>query len=234
MFRFIWRLIVLLSAALAASCGWGWHNSYKRADSAYVQRDKRYVQATVHRGQINVFWIDDYPEPEKGKPPVKGYTHEAIGEDGLVKGVTTFRLKQESETAYWPVTLSNGTVHLESEQKKEKAEPATRPAPTPTTTKSRAIVITGGPLGVSAEDPAAKKRAAETPKQFKYRAFRAPHWLVLAIVSIPFALATLSILKLPLVRAQRRRYGQCVRCGYDLRGVLDGRCPQCRHNIKPR
>jgi hypothetical protein len=51
-----------------------------------------------------------------------------------------------------------------------------------------------------------------------------PHWFVATVFALPPAIFL--ILSHPLRKRQRRRAGQCVRCGYDLRASTN-RCPEC-------
>lgn len=57
---------------------------------------------------------------------------------------------------------------------------------------------------------------------WKFGAVLVPYWALL----IPLALASSTGLRRAIVRARRRRRGQCVACGYDLRQSPE-RCPEC-------
>lgn len=54
-------------------------------------------------------------------------------------------------------------------------------------------------------------------------AVRFPHWLLLA----PAGSVALNELRRWRRQRVRRRRGQCLRCGYDLRSNPSGRCPEC-------
>jgi hypothetical protein len=51
-------------------------------------------------------------------------------------------------------------------------------------------------------------------------------WLLLAAVSI-FLIPAGWVVQQALRRARRSRRGLCTGCGYDLRGSVSGRCPEC-------
>lgn len=55
-----------------------------------------------------------------------------------------------------------------------------------------------------------------------------PHWLIIALASVPLALSG----RKWLVVRSRRRTGRCERCGYDLRASGD-RCPECGTAVPP-
>lgn len=71
-----------------------------------------------------------------------------------------------------------------------------------------------------------------TEHRGKYEAYRSmsvvtvtcPLWVlfVLSVVYPPIAFA-----RGPLRRLRRRKHGQCLACGYDLRGLPEPRCPEC-------
>lgn len=62
----------------------------------------------------------------------------------------------------------------------------------------------------------------ETPPM-RIREITIPSWVAAGLPLIPaFCLA-----RRPVRRFVRRRRGQCVYCGYDLRGSISGRCPEC-------
>ena len=47
------------------------------------------------------------------------------------------------------------------------------------------------------------------------------------------ATAALLLLRPQLIRAQRRRQGACLHCGYDLRLNQSGTCPECGATVPP-
>ena len=53
-----------------------------------------------------------------------------------------------------------------------------------------------------------------------------PQWALQVIASV-FFLALIWLLIRNTVRRDRRRRGQCWRCGYELQGLADERCPEC-------
>lgn len=54
-----------------------------------------------------------------------------------------------------------------------------------------------------------------------------PYWaLMLALMAVPGSFPTLVAVRRSLRRRGRTRRGECVRCGYDLRGT-SGHCPSC-------
>ncbi len=57
-----------------------------------------------------------------------------------------------------------------------------------------------------------------------YAALDIPLWMPAAPAAILLALVGLHG---PLRERRRRTRGQCVRCGYDLRGSRSARCPEC-------
>ena len=54
-------------------------------------------------------------------------------------------------------------------------------------------------------------------------------WPGFLINTLLYACIPLAILFGPrqIRRLSRRRRGACLRCGYDLRGLTDGLCPEC-------
>lgn len=50
------------------------------------------------------------------------------------------------------------------------------------------------------------------------------YWLPVLLLAIyPMA----ALIYVPIRRRRRRRAGQCIHCGYDLRGAVDDRCSEC-------
>jgi hypothetical protein len=112
----------------------------------------------------------------------------------------------------------------------------------PSADKPRAsVVISGGRGGLMVSDSSAisgravPQRLAFFPSwpAFTYHAVSIPHRLVLAVMSLPLAAAIGGLVNRQRIRGQRRRYGQCLDCGYDLRANLDGRCPECGAAASP-
>src|SRR6185503_2542931 len=125
MSRWIWRLMLLASGAVVGATGWAWHRSYDRNEAVFVQRGSRYMQATAHRGHIDVFWIDNYPATKDGKP-VRGYRPDARDPaTGYIKGATTFNLNPAVEKSRGPIKFSEGSVQANIDS------PATRSFPSP-------------------------------------------------------------------------------------------------------
>ena len=53
-------------------------------------------------------------------------------------------------------------------------------------------------------------------------------WIIhIPLLAISCVLAAYPIANAPLRRYRRRKHGRCVRCGYDLRGLTEPRCPEC-------
>ena len=61
-----------------------------------------------------------------------------------------------------------------------------------------------------------------------YLIFRLPAWAILLVQPLPVAIGGLTCLGSSVYRIERRRrrLGQCIRCGYDLRESVV-RCPEC-------
>jgi hypothetical protein len=57
-------------------------------------------------------------------------------------------------------------------------------------------------------------------------ALKVPHWLILSTTGLPPVVAAVRSSHRRIRRTARAQRGQCLRCGYDLRGVT-GRCPEC-------
>ena len=300
MLRWIWRLMLLASGAIVGATGWAWHRSYDRTEAVFVQRGSRYMQATVQRGRIDVFWIDNYPATKDGKT-LRGYTPDARDPaTGYTRGATLFHLQPALEKSRGPIMFSEGSVQANIESPgtrpfrsplqsagatfannddgdeqatesaadaklslsatpririKPSAAPPTRsfepppltlappPKPSPTSDKPRAqTVLSGGPGGVTISNSS----ASWTPRPalvgglsiriwpaFTYHAISLPYWLVLAVVSLPLVAGFARVVQHQRTRGRRRRYGQCLNCGYDLRADLDGRCPECG-TVRPR
>ena len=51
--------------------------------------------------------------------------------------------------------------------------------------------------------------------------------LLLTVAPLCFLLGVLALARARRLRAAARRAGLCERCGYDLRGNVSGRCPEC-------
>lgn len=54
-----------------------------------------------------------------------------------------------------------------------------------------------------------------------------PIYLLQALAVLPAAVGWAARVARRRVRARRQRAGQCLACGYDLRGCPGGRCPEC-------
>lgn len=63
---------------------------------------------------------------------------------------------------------------------------------------------------------------------FEYGGFSMPPWM--AILSIA-AYPVYAFARGPLRRFRRRRRGMCIKCGYDLTGAPQPRCPECGTTI---
>jgi len=73
-------------------------------------------------------------------------------------------------------------------------------------------------------------KAASQGYQKVARAWSISLWLlVIAFGTYPVT----AFIRGPLRRSRRRKRGQCVNCGYDLRGSPDGRCPECGDERPP-
>lgn len=66
---------------------------------------------------------------------------------------------------------------------------------------------------------------------------RTPAWLFVAVVMVPAVLYGARGLSRYWRLVYRRRHGLCRTCGYNLRGSISGRCPECgsdcRHAVRP-
>jgi hypothetical protein len=99
---------------------------------------------------------------------------------------------------------------------------------------------------IVADDQAQKARSStdlgpiEWKKQVTYRksllglyetiyvSLKISYWLPLLFLSIyPIA----ELIYIPIRRHNRRAAGQCIYCGYDLRGAVDERCSECGAKI---
>ena len=56
-----------------------------------------------------------------------------------------------------------------------------------------------------------------------------PIFLALVLSSYP----TIAFIRGPLRRYRRRKRGLCLKCGYDLRGLTEPRCPECATEFDP-
>lgn len=64
----------------------------------------------------------------------------------------------------------------------------------------------------------------EQYQSMKLVSLRCPLWGIFVLsVSYPIV----AFIYGPLRRRRRRKYGQCLDCGYDLRGLVEPRCPEC-------
>jgi hypothetical protein len=61
----------------------------------------------------------------------------------------------------------------------------------------------------------------------------APHWLLVTLSATP-PLMRLHFAYQRAARKRRARAGLCPRCGYDLRGLSGGRCPECGTAVPAR
>ncbi len=57
-----------------------------------------------------------------------------------------------------------------------------------------------------------------------------PFWLVFAMLAIG---PTAAFMRGPLRRRRRRKHGECIRCGYNLTGLTEPRCPECGRAFAP-
>jgi predicted RNA-binding Zn-ribbon protein involved in translation (DUF1610 family) len=58
-----------------------------------------------------------------------------------------------------------------------------------------------------------------------------PSWVPLSVLGPCTLLTGFPLWRRRTVRKRRREQGQCVACGYDLRGAAHERCPECGENI---
>ena len=65
---------------------------------------------------------------------------------------------------------------------------------------------------------------------WQYLELSGPGWL---IALFPFLYPTVLVFRGPLRRRRRRRRGLCLKCGYDLRGLPEPRCPECGTPTQP-
>ena len=54
-----------------------------------------------------------------------------------------------------------------------------------------------------------------------------PVWIIIAVALIFPALWLAKVISSAAMRSRRRKLQQCASCGYDLRGTLSKRCPEC-------
>lgn len=66
------------------------------------------------------------------------------------------------------------------------------------------------------------------PWNWKFSAMIVPYWALV----IPLAVLPIRVLSKAIVRCRRKRRGQCVDCGYDLRHS-PGQCPECGRPVRP-
>jgi predicted RNA-binding Zn-ribbon protein involved in translation (DUF1610 family) len=59
---------------------------------------------------------------------------------------------------------------------------------------------------------------------WKHFLFALPGWLAVALF---LAYPLFVFFRVPWLRRRRRKNGQCIACGYDLRGNVSGQCPEC-------
>ncbi len=60
--------------------------------------------------------------------------------------------------------------------------------------------------------------------QRAYHALTIPLWIPAVLFGVP---PLISLFRGPVRRWRRRRHGLCVRCGYQLAGLIEPRCPEC-------
>ena len=58
---------------------------------------------------------------------------------------------------------------------------------------------------------------------FRNKLLSFPHWVLALLFSIPSFLGAVKALR----RRKRKKLGLCVKCGYNLKGLTELRCPEC-------
>ena len=72
----------------------------------------------------------------------------------------------------------------------------------------------------------------ETPQHTDYhvREIGFPFWALCALLA---AYPTVALIRGPIRRRRWRRSGLCLKCGYNLRGLIEPRCPECATEFDP-
>jgi hypothetical protein len=199
-------LTVALStlACVALSCLWWW--SYRGGQGRVtLETERRLLEASTHRGRVQVQIILDWPGMAPGKAPGMAARNLAP----VFKFPTARGERHFLDASYYEGDLAV------SQERDDVQLAAARDS----------VVVSSG-------------RAPWTflPNRPVVRVLWVPYAYLVFLAGLPLALcAFIGALRAPArVRlARRRRRGECVHCGYDLR-FSRGRCPECAEPIPPR
>ena len=236
MLRWTWSLFVLASVLLWAAVAALWVRSARHPDAAFLHNGTTYAQVVSRHGRLTLFWIEDFPKPEDGKPTY-GYTQNGVDQSGQWSaGEFSFSVQIEHENHFGPFQSSNGTITPKPRPDAAADQlPSTKPPATTEQDQSRPVVTLSGAGSsinwqrranqASALAPDGESLAG--PASFTCHWVAAPHWFLLAFLSLPWLLARWATTHRNRDRTRRRLLGQCINCGHDLRAHFDSRCPEC-------
>jgi hypothetical protein len=71
------------------------------------------------------------------------------------------------------------------------------------------------------------KWTIHTGLRYKITEYRIPRWMPAAVSIVLAAYPTLACIRGPVRRWRWHRKGLCVKCGYNLTGLPEPRCPEC-------
>ena len=235
MLRATWSLFVLASVLLWAGVAALWVRSTRYPDAGFLHNGSTYIQVVSRHGRLTLFWIEDFPKPKDGKPTY-GYTQNGVDESGQWSaGEFSFSVQIEHEDHVGPFRSFKGTITPKAQPDAAADQlPSTKPPAATEPDQSRPVgTLSGDGSSINWQWRANQASADLAPVgeslagPFACHCVAAPHWFLLAFLSLPWLMARWATTNRNRDRTRRRLLGQCVHCGHDLRAHFDNRCPEC-------